>query len=69
MRCQDNVKNTQHFKVGCVNLGARNAPKASRKCQDNGIVLLTSPGFIEKKRICPNKQKKHQKLVLKSAQI
>jgi hypothetical protein len=69
MRCQENVKNTQHSKVGCVNLGARNAPKASRKCQDYGIVLLVCPGFIEKERIYPNKQKKHQDLVLKGVQL
>jgi hypothetical protein len=73
MRRQENIKNAQHSKVGRVNLGARNTPKASRKCQENGgmsgFMLLADPGFIEKKRICPNEQKEHQKLVLKSVQI
>jgi hypothetical protein len=32
-------------------------------------VLLVCPGFIEKERICPDKQKKHQDLVLKSVQL
>jgi len=34
MRHKENIKNAQHSKVGRVNLGARIAPKASRKCQD-----------------------------------
>ena len=38
MRHQENIKNAQHSKVGRVNLGARFAPKVSRKCQD-GLLL------------------------------
>jgi hypothetical protein len=64
MRRQENIKNAQHSKVGRVNLGARNTPNASRKCQENGekpvFTLLVEPGFIEEKRICPNEQKEHQ---------
>jgi len=52
-------QHAQHCIVGRVNLGARIAPKASRKLQENGFVLLTDPGFIEKKCICPDKKKKH----------
>jgi hypothetical protein len=57
MRHQENIKNAQHSKVGRVNLGARIAPKASRKCQDD--LSLAHPGFIEKECVCPNEQKKH----------
>jgi len=64
MRRQENIKNAQHSKVRRVNLGARITPNASRKCQENnemsGFMLLTAPGFIEKKRIYPNEQKEHQ---------
>jgi hypothetical protein len=38
MHLQENIKNTQHSKVGCVNLGARIALKVSRKFQD--VLLL-----------------------------
>ena len=69
MYLQENIKNTQHSKVGCVNLGARFAAKVSRKFQEGGFVLLICPGFIEKECICPKKQKKHQELMLKGAQI
>jgi hypothetical protein len=64
MRRQENIKTAQHFIVGRVNLGARNTPKASRKCQENGkilgFMLLAAPGFVEKKCIYPNEQKEHQ---------
>jgi hypothetical protein len=53
MRHQENIKNDGHSKVGRVNLGARITPKASRKCQEGR--LLGRPGFVEKKRICPDK--------------
>jgi hypothetical protein len=61
---QENIKNAQHSIVGCVNLGARIAPNASRKCLGNGgmleFMLLIKPGSIEEKCICPNEQKEHQ---------
>jgi hypothetical protein len=64
MRRQENIKNAGHSIVGRVNLGARITPKASRKCQENGekpvFSLLIEPGFIKKKRVCPNEQKEHQ---------
>jgi hypothetical protein len=40
MHHQENIKNAQHSKVGRVNLGARIAPKASRKCQDCFVASL-----------------------------
>ena len=35
MRHQENIKNDGHSSVRGVNLGARSAPRASRKCQEN----------------------------------
>jgi hypothetical protein len=35
MRHQENIKNAGHSIVRRVNLGARNAPNASRKCQED----------------------------------
>lgn len=32
-------------------------------------VLLVDPRFIQKKRVCPDEEKKHQKLMLKRAEI
>jgi len=63
MHRQKNIKNAQHSNVRRVNLGARIAPYASRKYQENNgipeFMLLAKPGFIEKERIYPNEQKEH----------
>jgi hypothetical protein len=50
-------QDAQHSSVGRVNLGARIAPKASRKCQED--FLLSHPGFIQEKRIYPDQEEKH----------
>ena len=47
MRHKENIKNAQHSKVGRVNLGARIAPKASRKCQEKAKCLDLCYWFIQ----------------------
>jgi hypothetical protein len=60
MHHQENIKNAQYSKVGRVNLGARIASKASRKCQDllcasttfrtKNFVLNVVEGWLQKSR-------------------
>jgi hypothetical protein len=66
MRRQEIIKTVEHSTVRGVNLGARNTPNASRKCQER---LSSHPGFIEEERIRPNNQKKYQDLMLNCAEI
>jgi hypothetical protein len=63
MRHKENIKSAQHSKVGRVNLGARIAPKASRKCQD---VFIGKPRIYTGKRRLPKQEGRASKVGVES---